>query len=276
MSSVRVAQPSGASPSDRGDDRPREGRRAATPWMAVAGLYGLAVVVYLVLALRTRLPVLFPDEFRYAHLARGLADGHGLDWRGQHVDQTARLYVYALTPLWSVFSSTVDAWRASKAVGTLALCTQVVPVWWLARDVVGPRLALLPAGLTVLGTWMLMSAQTVTEVLAMPLAPAALCVLAMGLRRPGSRLPWAALALLALACGARQQMAALVPAVLVTLLLDVARDPARRTARLHAHRRLLAVFALGAAALVVVAIAAPGVTGEYRGYFAFRPALDRI
>ncbi|HEY6760337.1 MAG TPA: hypothetical protein VI318_12640, partial [Baekduia sp.] len=176
MSSVRAAEP-----TDGTHAPPRARRRlAASPWTWVAGLYLAAVAVYGVLALRSPLPILFPDEFRYAHIARD-----GLDWRGQHLAQTARLYIWFIKPAWAVFSSTVDAWRASKLLGTLALCTQVIPVWWLARDLVGPRLALAPAALTVLGTWMLSSAETATEALAFPLTTAALCVLAMGLRRAG-------------------------------------------------------------------------------------------
>jgi hypothetical protein len=270
MATGRATEPA------RGLRAARSARPALPGWAAPAAIFALAFAVYLVLALRTRLPVLFPDEFRYAHLARSLADGEGMVWRGQPVDQSARLYPYVLAPLWGLLSSTVDAWRASKALGTIALCAQVVPVWWLARELVGPRVALVPAVLAVAGTWMLTSAQTITEALALPLTTASLCTLVVGLRRPGSRLPWAALGLLALAIAVRLQLAALVPAVLAALLLDVARDPARRAERLHAHRRLLAAFGLGAALLVVVAVAAPGLTGEYRNYFAFRPPLDRI
>src|SRR4051794_5431635 len=182
----------------RGLRAARSRRLRSSPWAWLAGLYRLAAAVYVVLALRSPLPILFPDEFRYAHLARGVADGEGFDWRGQPIAHTARLYIYAIAPLWALFGSTVDAWQASKVLGTLALCTQVIPVWWLARELVGPRLALVPAALTALGTWMLTSAETLTEALAFPLTTAALCVMAMALRRPApsaSRLSWLALAL---------------------------------------------------------------------------------
>jgi hypothetical protein len=248
----------------------------SSPWTWVAGLYLAAAALYLVLALRSPLPVLFPDEFRYSHLARGLADGTGTDWRGEHIGQTAALYVYFITPLWGLLSSSVDAYHASKILGTLVLCAQLIPVWLLARELVGPRLALVPAALSVAGTWMLISAETVTEVLAFPLTTAALCVAVMALRRPGSRLGWLAFALLALATWARIQVAILVPALLLSLLLDVLRDPSQRRARLRAHRPYLAVATAGLAGLVVIALAAPGITGDYSGFFSFRPSLDRI
>ena len=106
-------------------------------------LYVAAAGLYTVLALHSPLPVLFPDEFRYSHLARSLAGGHGFDWRGEHVGQSAALYVYFITPAWALFQSSVDAYHASKVLGTLVLCAQVVPVWLLARELVGPRLALI-------------------------------------------------------------------------------------------------------------------------------------
>lgn len=266
MSTARAAEPTAA----------RRAGALSSPWAWVVGLYVVAAALYLVLALRSPLPVLFPDEFRYSHLARGLADGTGTGWRGEHVGQTAALYVYFITPAWGLFSSSVDAYHASKVLGTLALCGQLVPVWLLARELVGPRLALVPAALSVAGTWMLTSAETVTEVLAFPLTTAALCVAVMALRRPGSRLGWLAFLLLALATWARIQMAVLVPALLLAFLLDALRDPTRRAERLRAHRAYLAVTAAGFAALVVVALAAPGVTGDYGGFFSLRPSLGQI
>ncbi len=269
MSTARAAEPTAAH---------RAGATGvlSSPWAWVAGLYFVAAALYLVLALRSPLPVLFPDEFRYSHLARGLADGTGTDWRGEHIGQTAALYVYFITPAWELFSSSVDAYHASKVLGTLVLCAQLIPVWMLARGLVGPRLALIPAALSVAGTWMLTSAETVTEVLAFPLTTAALCVAVMALRRPGSRLGWLAFLLLALATWARIQMAVLLPALLMAFLLDALRDPTRRGERLRAHRVYLAVASVGFAGLVVVALAAPGVTGDYGGFFSLRPSLDRI
>jgi hypothetical protein len=269
MSTARAAEPTAA-------HRAGAAGALSSPWAWVVGLYLLAAALYLVLALRSPLPVLFPDEFRYSHLARGLTDGTGTDWRGEHIGQTAALYVYFITPAWGLFSSSVDAYHASKVLGTLVLCAQLIPVWLLARQLVGPRLALVPAALSVAGTWMLTSAETVTEVLAFPLSTASLCVAVMALRKPDSRLGWLAFLLLGLATWARIQMAVLVPALLMAFLLDALRDPTRRAERLRAHRAYLAVASVGFGGLVGVALAAPGVTGDYGGFFDLRPSLDRI
>ncbi|WP_445149430.1 hypothetical protein [Baekduia sp. Peel2402] len=266
MSTARAAEPHAAQ------------RAPAPAWLPVTALFLISVVVYAVLALRSPLPVLFPDEFRYSHLARGMADGTGSDWRGTPIDQTAALYVYFIVPAWALFSSSVDAWHASKVMGTIALCAQVFPVWWLARDVLrDARLALIPAVLSVLGTWMLSSAETVTEVLAFPLVTAALCCAVMALRRPGSRLGWLALVLLGLATWVRLQNAILAPALLAAFLIDIARvTPYDRMARVRAYAPYLIISAAAFLFVALIALAAPDAFGDYDVVFSFRPGLGKV
>lgn len=271
MSTARAAEPHAAQ---------RAAQRTPPAWLPVAALFLIAVVVYAVLALRSPLPVLFPDEFRYSHMARGIADGTGTAWRGTPTHQTSMLYVYFLVPAWALLSSSVDAWQATKVLGTIALCAQAFPVWWLARDVLDGdrRLALLCAGLSLLGTWMVTSAETVTEVLAFPLTTAALCCAVMALRRPGSRLAWLALGFLALATWARVQCAVLAPALLVSLLIDVARvpGPQARAARIRAYAAPLIVAGAAFLFAALVALVSPDAFGDYRSVFSFRPGLGRI
>jgi hypothetical protein len=251
-------------------------RALRSDWTLAIGLYLVVAAVHTVLALRTALPLLYPDEFRYSHLARSLADGDGFVWRGMDIKQTTALYSYFLAPAYLVFHSTVDAWRASQVMGTLVLCTQLFPVWLLSRELLGrTRLAFVPAVLAVVGTWMVSSAELVTEVLAFPLTTGALCAAVMALRRPGGRWGWVALGLLVLATWARIQVAALVPALLITLVVDVLRDPAQRRARLHAHRPLLVVLGAGVVLLSVAALAFPSLAGDYEWLFHDRPSFGR-
>jgi hypothetical protein len=249
--------------------------RSLSPGLALAALYALATAVYLVLAHSSALPALYPDEVRYAHLARSLVDGQGFNWRGDHVGQTSALYILFIAPAWAIFNSSIDAYSATKTLGTLVLCAQIIPVWFLARDLVGPRIALIPAALSVAGTWMLFSAETTTEALAFPLATAGLCVAVMALRRPGSRLGWLALMFLFLASWARLQVAVLIPALLAAYLLDAARRPGFRD-RLRAHRPyVVGLGALSLAGLLIV-LAAPSAAGDYAGFFDFHPGLGRL
>jgi hypothetical protein len=241
--------------------------------LLLVGLYVVACGLYALLSLRVPRPVLFPDEFRYAHLARSLADGQGFDWRGEHIRQSAALYVYFITPAWALLHSTVDAWHASKVLGTLALCATVFPVWLLGRELIGPRLALVPAALSVAGTWMIVSAELVTETLAFPLTAAALCLTVMALRRPDRRLAVLAVLFLGLAIWARIQVAVLIPALFAAFVIDTLRIPEQRSARLRARQVPLIAVAVVSVLVTVIAFAAPSLTGDYAGFIHIRPSL---
>jgi hypothetical protein len=244
--------------------REPRGGRWPTPLLL---LYLVAVAVYVPLALSVPLPILVPDEQRYSQLARSLVAGHGFVWRGaghgQAIDQTAALYVYFIAPVWWLFDSAVHARDASKVLGTLVLCSQVLPVWCLARRVIGPWLALVPATLAIAGTSMLISAMTITEVLALPLSTAALCCTAMALQRPGSRIGYAAILFAGLAAWARIQLVVLMPVVLLALALDVLRCPGDRQQRLRAHRPFLVITGALCVGMVVASQIAPAAAGDY-------------
>ncbi|HMJ33535.1 MAG TPA: hypothetical protein VK501_06435 [Baekduia sp.] len=238
---------------------------------AVATLYAVAVGLYLVLGRQVEVPFIFPDEARYSQLARSLVHGHGFVWRGtghsQHVDQTAALYVYFIAPAWWLFHSAVQAREASTILGTLALCSQVVPVWLLARTLVGPRRALAPAALSVAGTWMLTSAFTLTEALALPLSTAALCCTVAALRRPGSRLWRGALGFTLLAIWARPQLIVLIPVMPLAIALDALRSSGHRRQRLAAHRRFLVASGSVTLMLLLAVFALPSAAGDYGPLF---------
>lgn len=246
----------------------------------VIGLYVLAVAGYVLLGLTMKVPYLFADEHRYSQLARSLVDGHGFVWRGEgHANpapQTAALYVYFLAPAWWLLDSAVHAREVSKVLGALALCAQVFPVWLLARRLVGDRLAVVPALLSIAGTWMVVSALTLTEVLAFPLATAMLCCTVAALRAPGSRIWCAALLFALLAASARLQLIALLPVLPLAVVLDVLRCPDRR-ARLRAHAPLLITSATLTIAAIAASRAVPSTFGDYRGLaVASPPSLDGI
>jgi hypothetical protein len=261
----------------RAENPPVVRRRHGFALAMLAGVFALSAAAYTVLALRSPLPTLFPDEYRYAHLARGLADGTGFTWRGQEVGQSTALYVYFLTPFWALWRATPDAYAASKVAGAVALCLQVVPVWLLARTLVGARLAVAPAALSVAGTWMVASAFTATEVLAYPLTTAGLCTAVLGLQRRDRRLAALAIVFAGLAAWARIQMAVLVPVIMLAYALDVVRvpRPARR-ARLIVHGPILGVTGALTVAMLLVAVAAPGLAGDYATVFDYHAPLGQI
>ena len=109
-----------------------------------AALYGVAAVVYLILAHRQAMPIVEQDEFNYGRVARSIADGDGKTLLGEPFNLRAALYLYAVAPAW-LGSSTTTAYAVAKSIGALLLCLTVVPTWLLARELLGPRTAVVPA-----------------------------------------------------------------------------------------------------------------------------------
>ena len=224
-----------------------------------------------------KVPILFPDEFHYGHIARSLADGDGATWNGAHEGLRALLYVFAVTPAWLVASGT-DAYAVAKALSAVMCCLVAVPVWLLGRTLTGPRLALLAAALTLAGSWMATTGQILSENLAFPLATGALCAMVMTLRAPGSRWWIWALALAALATFARLQLGILFAVFAAALLVDAAAaGRAGFAARLRPQRPMLAVAGLATIAGVIVVFASGSSTlGIYASVGDFRPSLGDI
>ena len=199
-------------------------RRVGGSWVALALVYAVAAVVHGLLATQHELSDLFPDEMFYAKLSQSFADGNGLEWRGSG---------WELVPLWPVVlslawhvGSTPDGYEAAKLLGTLLACSTVVPVWLLGRELVGPRLALIPAALAVTGAWMTSTSYLISENLAYPLAVASLACTVMAVRRPGAtRWIVGAIAFGLIGASARAQLLAMPVILVVALVLDVLRRP---------------------------------------------------
>ncbi|WP_324337976.1 hypothetical protein [Baekduia sp.] len=247
---------------------------ARMPWVAVVVPFGAA---YIALALAQPVPIFQPDESFYQHLARSLAGGDGLTWRGGDVSLRSALYVYLITPCWWLASG-VGAYQLAKVETVAFACLVSVPIWLLARELLGRPLALLTVALALAGTWMATAQSLLTESVALPLATACLASTAQALRRPGaSRLVWLALAFALLGAWARMQLVVLVPIVVLALTADVVRAGAGWRARLRSHGLPLAVIggvlALGALAVL---LAPATFTGGYSGIFRFRPSVTGV
>jgi hypothetical protein len=227
---------------------------------ALFGIYVVAVLVYALIGAAHRFPNLFPDEMLYGKLSQGLAFGDGLHWRGSG---------WGLPPLWPAvlsvawqFGSVPDGYGAAKVVGALLAPLVVVPTWLLARAIVGPRLALVPALLTVAGSWMCVTSYLVSENLAFPLATASLACTVMALRDTRGRWVAAAALFALLAALTRTQMLALGVILLLALVLDVVRQPnGARRARIAARPTALWVaLALVVAGGLLAFVIEPGLT----------------
>lgn len=207
------------------DSRPSEaaGGAAASssgalPLVALAALFALTALVYVALGQAQRAPIFSPDEFLYGHLARSLADGEGLSWRGD-VTLRASLLVRLLAPLWHT-GSLYDAYQHSKVLGGIAISTVILPVWFVARGFLGSWRAFAPAILAVLGVWMTSAGGILTENLAFPLGVAAMACIVPYLQSSGIRWGVTALAFAALATFARAELAVIFPIIFVAIVIE--------------------------------------------------------
>lgn len=233
------------------------------PLVLLLGLYFLAVLVYIVLGSRQPLPQVAPDEYQYSALARSVADGHGLTYNGGSIGIRWPLYIYAITPAWLLTDSLTHAYSVAKAISTFMVCAVAFPTWLLARRYMPPLVALVPAVLILLGSWMTSAGQLIMENLALPLATAALAALVAALARPGSRWIWISLAFAVVATGARAQLAILFPVVAIALAVDVSVQGRAWRERLIAHRWGVAVVAVLCVAGGIIVVAKPSVLGAY-------------
>jgi hypothetical protein len=237
--------------------------RAVSPVAWLLGLFALSTLVYVVLGTQHVLENLDPDEVLYAKLSQSFARGDGLAFRGVGVGYPP-LWPVVLSPVW-YFGSAVEGYQIGKVLGALLASTVVFPVWLLGRELGGPRLALVPAALCVLGAWMETTALIVSDNLAYPLAVASLACIVMAVRDTRSRWVLASLAFAIPATLTRTQMLALPVILVVAVALDVARQPrGARWARVQARPRALWVLLVAGVVALLAAYAADQSLTGYR------------
>lgn len=242
--------------------RPAHTRSLLVPALLL-GLYAVAVLTYVLLGRGQPIPQVVPDEFTYSALARSVAEGQGLTWRGGDESLTAALWVYLIAPAWKLTGSQTDAYALAKVIASAIACLVVFPTWLIARRFMTPALALMPATLAVTGTWMAHSTQLITENVALPLAAASLAALTAALLRPGSRWGLVALAFALLATWGRLQLGVLFAVILVVLAIDVASERAQWRERAREHRWALTISAVVTGIGLTLAVARPSSLGFY-------------
>jgi hypothetical protein len=223
----------------------------AFPVVALVGVYCATAATYAALS-RVVVPNLFPDEMFYAKLSQNLAWGDGLTWRGS---------TWGLPPLWPALlslswhtGSVPGGYDIARIISAATIATAVLPVWLLARTLVGPRLALVPAALCVMGAWMQVTEFLASENLAYPLATAALACTVMSVRDTRTRWMVASIGFGLVAALTRTQMLVLPVILVLALTLDVVRQPRGEwRARIAARPRMLWIGLVVAVVGVLVA-----------------------
>ena len=251
-------------------------------WLWLGGLYAVAVVVVLTLALRITSPWIMVDELVYSDTARSVADGAGFAVRGAHASY-GYVYPLLLSIPYALTSRVADAYAIARVLNALLICSVVLPVYLLARRVVRPGAALAAAALAVALPPLVYAGTLMTENVFYPLFAWLALALVAALERPTLRRQLVLLALCVLAFVTRAQAIVLFAAAL-TAPLALAWIERGRPRRLGAWKPLYGIVA-GVAILVVLGEVALGnspthVLGGYSvaGHTSYRvwPMLEWI
>ncbi len=181
-------------------------------WAWLTGIVVLSVAVRVALGRRIVAPWIMIDEIVYSELAKNLAAHGELLVRGVPSHGYGVVYPVLIAPAWALFTSIPSAYAAAKAINAAVMSLAAIPAYFLARRILGERLALAAAGLTVLVPGMLYTGVIMTENAFYPIFLVTALVLVAMLERPTAWRQVGLLALCALAFETRAQAVALFAA----------------------------------------------------------------
>lgn len=199
-----------------------------------------------------------PDEAVYIRRAEHLWDDG--PWPLLHGAGAGYGLLYpAIAGLPLAVGDLATGYESLKLLQAFVMSLAAVPVAVWARRLMPPPWPLVAAALTVASPLLLYSGLVMTEVLAYPVAAAALLAVALAVETAAPRDQAIALAAIAAAVLTHVQALVLVAVFAAAILLDAAF--ARDARRILRFAPLWAVAAVGA----VVTVARPGVLGSYSG-----------
>jgi hypothetical protein len=204
--------------------------------LSLVGIVLGSTGVRILAAIQTSAPWILPDELVYSHLARSFAATGHFAVRGEAFPPWSfgPLYPILIAPIFAV-SSMATAYAAVKLVNCVLFSLAAVPAYFLARKVMGKRLALIVAALTVFVPSAVYTSKIMTESLAYPLFLTAVLAIVRALEVRSWRREVAAILMIALAALARGQLIVLFPAFLATLVIVASGDERDAAGRLGLH-----------------------------------------
>jgi 4-amino-4-deoxy-L-arabinose transferase-like glycosyltransferase len=227
--------------------------RAVPVWAWLCAIVVVSAAVRYVLARRVVAPWIMVDELIYSELAKSFAaTGHFLV-RGQPSGGYGIVYPVVIAPAFRAFTSIPTAYEAAKAINSIVMSLTAIPVYFLARRMLSPALALVAALLALAIPSMLYTGTLMTENAFYPLFMAVALALVLVLERPTWQREAVLLALCAFAFLTRAQAVALLPAVITAPLLLAWFDGRRRA--LKEYRVLWAATFVAVVVLPLLQIA---------------------
>jgi hypothetical protein len=233
-------------------------RPALAATAALIGLFALSAVVRAALVGQVAGPFVFMDELGYERMARSFAQTGHFALFGKAGLAYSPLYPIVLSPIYALTSSIHTAYEWAKVENAVLISLSVFPIYGISRFVLSRTRAVGVAALSLLAPLMLYSGFEMSESLAYPLSLFAIWMMLRTVDLPSVANDALLLATIALACAARLQLVALVPAVVTAILLVAVVRPDDGKARLRALRQaVLAHWLLfGACAFALVAVLA--------------------
>jgi hypothetical protein len=232
--------------------------------LAAAGLLILGFVVRVILTRRIPAPWIMGDELLYSDLARSFAESGQMALRGLSVSvRTHGIYPILISPAW-LADSTTTAYGLAKLINALLMTLAAVPMFFWARRLVRPELALCALGLVLILPAGSYAGTLMTENAAFPAVCLALFAVAVALERPTILLQLAALGAVLLAIACRLQNVAFLLIVPLAIILKLFFDWRAEGNRFDARRavRPYVPAAIGIGGLVLAYAAFQAVRGR--------------
>lgn len=223
----------------------------------LAGIVVVSFAARALAALRHPTPLVLPDEYTYAELARSLAETGRPLVRGASAGFPALLEPLLTAPLW-LAGDAETAYRLTQSLHALAMSLAAVPVYLLARHVgLSTRLGLVCAALAVAGPGLVYSLFVLADPIGYLLALTAVYAGVRALDRPSAPAQLAFLAAAGLASFARLQYVVLLPAFVLAAAIVERGRPVRRFG--------LTLALMGAAGVAAAALGPRSLIGAYSG-----------
>jgi glycosyltransferase involved in cell wall biosynthesis len=262
---------------DPAPPRPRSRLAQIPPWVWLTALVVVSAVFRYGLSRRVVAPWIMVDELIYSELAKSFAStGHFLI-RDVHHGAYGAVYPLLIAPAWRVFASVPDAYAAAKTIGSVLMSLTAIPVYFLARRLVGPLWALAAAALAVAVPSMMYTGTLMTETFFYPIFVCVALALVLALERPTLTRQLVLLGTCLLAFLTRSQAIVLVPAVATAPLVLAWLDRRRVLRGVREFRALYTILFVGVVGVLVVEFArgkSPlDVLGSYSvtGHASYRP-----
>jgi len=195
---------------------------AVPAWGWLSLFVAVSVVIRSALAFRNPAPWIFQDELLYSELAKSFgATGHFAIRESPGAGGFGVVYPALIAPAWALFQKVPAAYDAAKAINAVIMSLAAVPVYLLARRLVGRGLALVAGLLTLALPGMVYTSTIMTENAFFTAFLFWVLAVVLAIERPTALRQVAAVALTLIAYETRNQAAVLVPALVTAIVLVI-------------------------------------------------------